>query len=337
MEHGGNVWDALSPGDWLDFSANLRPEGVPDWVRAAMERALAHARYYPDRSMRAARRGLAAYAGVSEACMLPAAGGAAAIDLLVASARGRVLTQAPAFGEYAARAAAQGKEHALFEGEFAPGDMLILGNPNNPTGAAPGREAIFALRERAVRAGAEVVADEAFVDFCPERSVRGEVGEGLTVVGSLTKSLCIPGVRLGYVCAAPERVAALERRALPWSLNMLAAAVAEALPGHEEELAGDAARNAGRRVRLARGLAALGARVLPSEANFLLADFGRDMTEAARALRRGRILVRTCESFGLPSSVWRLAVRTDGENERLLEALALCLGGGEEGPCGENR
>ena len=79
MKHGGNVWEAGSPSNWLDFSANLRPEGTPDWVMRAMQAALCHARYYPDCAMRAARAGLAAYAGVPEACILPTAGGVAAI------------------------------------------------------------------------------------------------------------------------------------------------------------------------------------------------------------------------------------------------------------------
>ena len=52
MKHGGNVWEAGSPSGWLDFSANLRPEGTPDWAMRAMRAALCNARYYPDRAMR---------------------------------------------------------------------------------------------------------------------------------------------------------------------------------------------------------------------------------------------------------------------------------------------
>lgn len=56
--HGGNGWDGGGPEQWLDFSANLRPEGPPEWVMQAMKDALGDTRYYPDRSMTAARRGL---------------------------------------------------------------------------------------------------------------------------------------------------------------------------------------------------------------------------------------------------------------------------------------
>ena len=321
MTHGGNVWAEGKPSGWLDFSANLRPEGTPDWVMRAMQAALDDARYYPDRAMRAARAGLAAYAGVPEVCILPTAGGVVAIDACIALHTGRVRTETPAFGEYAERAVAHHRDHALWDGRFVPGDLLMFGNPNNPTGSARSREEILVLHEQAVHSGAALAVDEAFIDFCPEHSVRSAVTEGMTVVGSLTKTLCIPGVRLGYVCAAPEVIARMERRALPWSLNMLAAAICAQLPAHLEDIRRDAERNARRRERLASILQAHGASVEPSQANFLLVDFGRDMSEAVDRLRKRHILVRTCASFGLGKNVLRLAVRTDAENDALVDAL----------------
>ncbi|MGN0772431.1 MAG: pyridoxal phosphate-dependent aminotransferase [Candidatus Ventricola sp.] len=309
------------PSGWLDFSANLRPEGTPDWVMRAMQAALCNARYYPDRALRAARAGLAAYAGVPEACILPTAGGVAAIDLCMALHPGRVRTEVPAFGEYAERAAAHHREHVLWDGCFASGDLLIIGNPNNPTGSVRSRAEILALHAQAMHSGAALAVDEAFIDFCPEHSVRRDVSQGLTVVGSLTKTLCIPGVRLGYICAAPEVIAQMERQALPWSLNMLAAEIAAQLPAHMEDIRRDAERSAQRRERLAGMLRAHGARVEPSQANFLLVDFGRDMSAEADRLKRHHILVRTCASFGLGKNVLRLAVRTDAENDRLVDAL----------------
>lgn len=183
------------------------------------------------------------------------------------------------------------------------------------------RKQILSLFEYVQSCGAEMIVDEAFIDFCPECSVRQDVQTGLTVVGSLTKTLCIPGVRLGYVCAAPERIAELERRALPWAVSALASAVAEKLPEHIEEIKEDAAKNALRREALTASLRSLGASVMPSFANFLLADFGCDMTEAAQRLKERHILVRTCASFGLPPCVWRLAVKTEEENARLIACL----------------
>ena len=323
MRHGGNVWDEARPEDWLDYSANLRPEGTPEWVMETLRRAVADTRYYPDRHMRMARQGLAAALGVDADCILPTAGGAQAIDLALSLDAGRVLVQMPTFGEYAERARARGRAVAAWA-EAQPGDTAVLCNPNNPTGEARASAQVLAdftaLREK----GASLVADEAFIDYCPECTVRTRVQPGLTVVGSLTKILCIPGVRLGYVCAAPEMIHALEGRMLTWSLNSFAAAIAAELPRHVEEMAADAAATDARREVFAHALTAMGVRALPSRAPFLLADFGRDMTETVARLREKRILVRTCASFGLPPCYLRLAVKTIEENERFLTALRQC-------------
>lgn len=111
---------------------------------------------------------------------------------------------------------------------------------------------------------------------------------------------------------------------LTWSLNSFAAAIAAELPRHVEEMAADAAATDARREVFAHALTAMGVRVLPSRAPFLLADFGRDMTETVARLREKRILVRTCASFGLPPRYLRLAVKTVEENERFLAALRQC-------------
>ena len=320
MIHGGNVWEG-NPAQWLDFSANLRPEGTPTWVMNAMQSALADVRYYPDRAMTRAKCGLAAYAGVPGDCILPTAGGAAAIDLVLQQRKGRVLTLHPTFCEYAERAAVHGRQHGIWQGECAPGDTVFITNPNNPTGTAMTREELLMLHQRIVAQGGELIVDEAFIDFCPEHSVSKDVQPGLTVVGSLTKTLCIPGVRLGYIAAAPEVIAALEKRMLTWSLCTLATEIAARLPEHLEDIRQDAAINRIRRERFVQQLTALGAEVHPSEANFLRVDFKQDMTDIVVALKERGILVRTCTSFGLPGSILRLAVKTEEQNDRLIHEL----------------
>ena len=324
MMHGGNVWQGPSPDVWLDFSANLRPDGAPDWVVQAMARGIGEARYYPDVSMRAAKEGLAAYAGVRADCVLPLSGGIAAIDAVCRAGAGRVLITPVTFGEYARRARACGREVLYGRREtMKGGDTLFLCNPNNPTGLAREREEVLQLYAETQAAGATLIVDEAFIDYCPQYSVRREAAResGLIVLGSLTKALCIPGARLGYLIAQAETVARLEAASAPWGLNAFAAAIARELPGHLSEIRAEAERTAQRRARFAAALYALGATVYPSQANFLLADFGRPMGGAVAALREAGILVRDCASFGLSDAHLRLAVKTDTENARLLEAL----------------
>lgn len=348
MQHGGNVWEGGHPELWLDYSANLRPEGMPDWVRECMERALMDARYYPDLTMSGARESLAEFAGVAQQNLLPTAGGIAAIDLACALGEGRVLIMPPTFGEYVRRAWVHGRATAVYAGEgsrawgelerggFGPvetelraGDTLFVCNPNNPTGEGLGRAEVLALAERAAARGARLVVDEAFIDYCPGLSVRAEAARGelpLIVVASLTKVLGAPGARLGYMVADAKLIARAERLALPWALNSCAARIAEEVVEHAQEIAMDAALNAGRRRVFAQALGALGIYAYPSRANFLLLKFEQGATGPARRLKRSGILTRDCASFGvLDERYMRVAVRTGTENQRFCGALRRAL------------
>ena len=97
--HGGNVWQGKNPDEWLDFSANLNPEGPPDWVLEAMNQGLARARYYPDLAGTAARRGVASHLGVPEAYVLVTAGGVEAVSLAARLPGTHTIAQ-PTFQEY---------------------------------------------------------------------------------------------------------------------------------------------------------------------------------------------------------------------------------------------
>ena len=346
--HGGNVWQGGAPGDWLDFSANIRPEGPPEWVRTALADALCEVSYYPDLAMRRAREGLAAYLGLDPARVLPTAGGIAAISLVNGLDADTVTVTAPGFGEYAATALQAGKRvrsvpfdpraarspaEALLQSGVL-GGVVWLCDPQNPTGGASAPEEVEALLSAVERAGGWLAVDEAFIDYCPELSARRLLAEHarLIVVGSLTKILGIPGVRLGYVCAAPEVIREFEQRQLPWSLNCFASAVAGALPEHVKEILLDAQANRVRREGLRAALQALGVFVYPSEAPFLLAHFDRPVAAVAAKLKERRILVRECLDFaGIDDGRHlRLAVKTEAANARLIADLREAL------TCAEN-
>lgn len=316
MIHGGNVWQGASPAGWLDFSANLRPEGPPAWVFDVLRSAMDEVRYYPDLSMHAARRGIAMYAGVDPACVLPTAGGIAAIDLVCRAGTGRVVVNQPTFGEYARRAKACGR--TVGSGEIRAGDLVFLCNPNNPTGTLLPRDEVLALARRNIT----LCVDEAFSDFCPAESVRDRAAAGeLIVVGSLTKTLCVPGVRLGYLIASPKDIDRFAALAAPWSISAFATAIAREIPKYLDELREDKERNVRRRAALSEMLINCGAYVYPSRTNFLLADFKRPMGRIMERLQAEGILVRDCASFGLSDGHIRFAVRTEKENERLIRAL----------------
>jgi histidinol-phosphate/aromatic aminotransferase/cobyric acid decarboxylase-like protein len=321
VRHGGGVWNSGNPYEWIDFSANLRPDGPPSWVENAIYDAQKNIRFYPDSDMKRARRGLARFLDFPEECVLPVAGGIAAIDLVLSSSAGCVFIQPPTFSEYAGRAAVYGRPCETWSGKCRKGDTLVICNPNNPTGETRTKPELLSLQGILAADGGELLIDEAFIEYCPEYSMRSYIRPGLIVAGSLSKILGIPGIRLGYICADPETVLLLWRRLFPWPLDAFATEIAAQLPEHMDEIRTDAKLNTARRSAFAKQLTKLGAEVFPSESNFLLVDFHRDMAAAADLLRSRGILVRSCSSFGLPDSCWRLAVRTEADNSRFINEL----------------
>lgn len=341
MIHGGNVWQGDSPAAWLDYSANIRPEGAPGWVKGAIADAMARVAYYPDPGMVKARLALAQYLDLPAEYVLPTAGGISAIDLATHLPAKGALQLTPCFAEYAMLSANRGLKVGnipLLCGRHMIGDpaqqaknqlyegcMVWLCNPLNPIGCAFTIEQIGRLMTMVEEKHGWLIVDEAFIDYCPEHSVISLVKthERLLVTGSMTKILGIPGVRLGYLCAQPQVLAQLAKYQLTWELSCFAEAVLCALPEHKAEMREYCEINACRRVHLRKGLEGLGVYVYPSESAFVLADFEKPVDGLIKNLKAKGILVRQCMNFeGVNDGHHlRLAVKDENSNNKLIEAL----------------
>jgi histidinol-phosphate aminotransferase len=205
-------------------------------------------------------------------------------------------------------------------------DLVVVGNPTNPTGVLHPRAAIEAL----MRPGRVVVVDEAFMDFVPgeRESLAGATGRGgLVVLRSLTKILAVPGLRVGYLLAAPALARTLRTTRPAWPVNGLALAAAREAARHPERLLPIAERAQRDRRALHDALTAAiaGIRVHPGAANFLLVELpAADATAIARALREhDGIAVRPAATFpGLSARHLRLTARGGEADARLVAALS---------------
>ena len=352
FKHGGDVWQGEGPEHWIDFSANLNPDGPPEVVVQAARDAANHMWCYPDIRMEAAASGLSKFLGVPGEEVLPTAGGIAALEIAASlAATGTAIVAQPGFVEYERISQLRGLDvvhvRTLRERQIIPagpalasalrpGAIVWLGNPSNPSGAACSREQILALLDAVEQAGGTLIVDEAFVDYSPEVTVRHDVAAhpSLLVTGSLTKILAVPGARLGYLCARSDVIQTARRMQSPWSLNAFAAAIAAVLPATSSETARAVATNAVRREELSRELTRVGIYVFPSHANFLLLDVsgtGCTGPELASRLRSRGILIRDCSAYvGLDSRYVRVAVRSSKDNRRLVDELRRTVKMGNE-------
>ncbi len=206
---------------------------------------------------------------------------------------------------------------------------LLLNNPHNPTGQLFEREAILPL----IKQFALVVVDEAFMDFLPpdqQQSLIPMVQDypNLVILRSLTKFYSLPGLRLGYGVAHPDRLQRWQQWRDPWPVNVLAAAAAVAVVQDTEFQQQTWDWLSPARSQLFQGLESLpGLQPYPSAANFLLVQSEQPSSQLQeKLLKHSRILIRDCLSFPeLGDRYFRVAIRTQADNQRLLEGLDAIL------------
>ena len=289
-DHGGDgarlaAALGIDADDVLDLSASLNP-CAPD-MAAVAARHLGCLRRYPDAE--AATTALAAAIGVDADRVVLTNGGAEAIAL-VAAELGAGWIEHPEFSLY--------ERHLPV---LDPAAGRWRSNPRNPTGE------LAAAGDRAA------VWDEAFFPLATGRWTRGDAGA--VVVGSLTKLLACPGLRLGYVVAPTAAFAGAVRRRQPaWSVGSLACAV---LP--EALAVVDLPRWSAAVAELRHDLLDVldGFEVSAAAAPWVLVHDAADLRER---LARHAVLVRDCTSFGLPGTV-RVAVPGEAGLERLRRAI----------------
>ena len=246
---------------------NVRPGTPPPWLREVIRAAIDDIAAYPDPA--AATEAAARRHGRPSSEVLVTAGAAEAFTLIARAFRPRrAVVVHPQFTEpeAALRAAGHRVERAILPPPFqlgpgsipAEADLVIVGNPTNPTSVLHPADTIRAL----ARPGRTLVVDEAFADCVPgepESLAAARDVPGLIVVRSLTKTWGLAGLRAGYLLATPADVQTLARPRPPWSVSSpaLAAVIACCGPGASAEAGRWAADLAQERAHLVARLSEL--------------------------------------------------------------------------------
>jgi threonine-phosphate decarboxylase len=228
----------------------------------------------------------------------------------------------PTFGEYDLSARLAG---AVRTTDANAADVHFICNPNNPTGTLQTKKELLSRLEQVRSHKGILFCDEAFIGLAdPKESLVGIRDPHLFVLHSLTKTFSVPGLRIGFGFGDPDLVERIETARSPWCVNAYAEAFAMDALLHLDDLTASRAAIGAERDRLVHAIRNLGLSCYPSTVNYLLVEYGSDVTPLCAALSRKNILVRDCTSFGLPTCI-RIAVRTPDENTQILEALAACV------------
>jgi histidinol-phosphate aminotransferase len=325
----------------VDLAVNVRQDAPPAWLRERLRDSVTGVTGYPDQ--RAAVRAVARRHRRPPGEILLTAGAAEAFTLIArAFAPRRAVIVHPQFTEpeAALRAAGRPVEQAILPPDFTIGpgtldsaiapdaDLVVIGNPTNPTSVLHPAEAVAAL----ARPGRILVVDEAFADCVPGEpdSLAGRRDlPGLLVVRSLTKTWGLPGLRVGYLLGPAGAVEQLQAVQPSWPVSTPALAAIEACSSEQAVAEADAwARRMGaERDRLTAGLGKIaGVRVVPRpRASFvLLRAAGR--TDVRDRLADSGFAVRRGATFpGLGPEWLRVAVRDSLTNREFTAALSAVM------------
>ena len=208
--------------------------------------------------------------------------------------------------------------------------IVFIANPNNPTGTWLPAAEIEAFLDF-VPKHVVVVLDEAYWEYL-DAALRGDVRgwldkyPNLVVTHTFSKTYGLASLRAGYALSSPEVADLMNRVRQPFNNNSLALLAAEVALADQEHVRKSVALNNGERDRLEAALKQMGLSWLPSQANFLAIDFGRDAAPIHQALLQKGIIVRPTASYEMPNFL-RITIGTPAQNDRLLKALGEILAG----------
>ncbi len=330
LRHHGDA--QLRPG-LVDLAVNVRP--APEWLLSQIAAGAGKWTGYPDAED--ARHALAQWHGLPDEQLLPTAGAADAFTLIARSFPGRkVVVVHPQFTEpeVAWRTAGHQVRRLLLRADEgfrldagrigADADLVIVGNPTNPTGVLHPADEIRKL----LRPGRIVVVDEAFMDFVPgeDESMLPIADPGLLVTRSLTKLWGIAGLRAGFIAGERDLIAQLAGHQEPWAVSTPALDAMVAITSDQAREAADTILGQVARERAvlvgelrSAGFAVAGEPRTP----FVLVDVsGLGVTDPPAVLAEHGFAVRRCDTFpGLGPGWIRVAVPDEQVSGDLVAAL----------------
>src|SRR5215475_3302047 len=319
--------------DVIKLASNENPLPPSERVLKAIADALTHLNRYPDGSAHYLRIALARRHGVTPEHLIMGNGSNELIELIVRSflrPGEEAVIPHPSFVVYPMIVQAAGgirvvvtlKDYRLDLEAMARAitpmtKLVFIANPNNPTATIVTADEVEHFMSR-VPERTIVVFDEAYMEFAlgpdfPETLNYVKQGRKVVVLRTFSKAASLAGLRVGYGIADADATALMNRIRQPFNVNSLAQVAAlAAMEDEAHTLECVRMIEAGRHF-LYDGFKHLGLRYVPSRANFVLVDVGRNAATIYQGLLREGVIVRPMTSFGMETTL-RVSVGTPEEN-----------------------
>lgn len=242
--HGGNIYRLKreGKGELLDYSSNINPLGVPESFKKAIIENFDILEKYPDPDYVELRENIGRYNKVDVKNIIAGNGATEILFLYMKAMKPKkTLIISPSFAEYKRALESVGSEiihYPLLEEnnynldienflkEVPPCDLVVICNPNNPTGSFISLENIKKINDVLSEKEIKLFIDEAFIEFIRGWEDMTSVlleDKNIFVMRALTKFFAVPGVRLGYgITYDEEIIKKMEKYKEPWSVNSFA-------------------------------------------------------------------------------------------------------------------
>ncbi|MCL2143320.1 MAG: histidinol-phosphate aminotransferase family protein [Methanomassiliicoccaceae archaeon] len=344
--HGGQAWKLEGVED---FSHNLNPFGPPGCLKELIMDAVSGVYHYPDDSAAELKEALADHFNVRTKNVIVGSGSSDIIRMFPNTFLGKgdkALIFRPSFAEYAHQcriAGASVHEILLTEendlrvdiGELleniAGVKAVYICNPNNPTGRIEPRDKMMKIVKECADRNILVFLDETLLELVPSHSEvscaeKVRDNENLVVIGSLTKSFAIPGIRVGFGFAGEGIVNALEKVRMTWNVGHIEQYVAAALiRDHMDHVTKAADMMHLESERMHRELNEIGFEVSMTDSFFFfesLRSIGMSVPEFKYKMLSEKIMIRDCGSFGAEfKDHVRFCVKDANRNNMFIDAV----------------
>lgn len=344
--HGGNVYKLQRKGkmDILDYSSNINPLGVPESLKKSISENFTILEKYPDINYIELRESIGDYNCISKENILVGNGATEILFLYMKALKPKkVMIVSPTFAEYERSLKDLNVKIDFFKLDEINGfkidieklkteainyDLLVLCNPNNPTGSFIGKKELLELTNYLKTFETKIFIDECFIEFIDNWEQKTAINfknDNIFILRALTKFFALPGIRLGYgISYDYEIIKKIEEIREPWSVNAFADLAGKVILKDEEYILKTKKWILEERIWFYKKLEEIDKiKIYKSNSNFILLRLKTSNSENfCKLMIEKGVLVRNASNFRfLDNKYVRLAIKDRIKNEQVLKAI----------------